>query len=108
MPGHEPPPVFPLDYVLFGYSGDPKRLTEVDRAALSQLIPCPHCGHGPHLFEEWGNRWGSYDWVICCSSSHCRAQVRIVSDGYTDQEGKRTRLTQLCHKWNRRYKPGPA
>lgn len=69
--------------------------------ADEKLLPCPHCGH--HAYEPErikGDAWGQWDWVIICSSSHCRARVQIIADDWT--EGDITRLSQLRRKWNRR------
>jgi hypothetical protein len=70
--------------------------------ADEKLFPCPHCGHHPYEpdREKCRDRYGEWDWVIRCSSSHCRAEVSICADGW--QEGERTRLTDLRQKWNRR------
>lgn len=47
------------------------------------LKPCPFCGHHAHEpVQVRGQAWGSYDWEIRCSSSHCCANVRIVADGW--------------------------
>lgn len=81
----------------------------------SDLLPCPFCGH--HACEPMnvqGERWGSYDWVIHCSSSHCGAQARIIADGWSEQidgtlnqhippsELYTDRLVQVRRMWNRR------
>lgn len=49
-----------------------------------ELLPCPHCGHNARLAdpEKDPNSWGGYQWAIICSSSHCRAMVTVVADGY--------------------------
>ena len=51
------------------------------------LSLCPHCGHGAHLTdpEKDPNTWGGYRWAIACSSSHCRASVSMVADGWFEQ-----------------------
>lgn len=81
-----------------------------------ELAPCPHCGHRAHLRdpEKSADMWGGYEWRIVCSSSHCRASVSIVADGYSEQiDGAlnphipknqlyRDRLTTLRQMWNRR------
>lgn len=82
------------------------------------LLPCPHCGHSANLTdpEKDPNSWGGYRWEIICSSSHCRASVSIVADGWFEQlDGKlnkhislanlyRDRVTDLRGMWNRRAK----
>lgn len=82
------------------------------------LLPCPHCGHPANLTdpEKDPNSWGGYRWAIVCSSSHCRAQVQIVADGWSEQLDRelnkhiepnrlyRDRVTTLRDMWNRRVK----
>lgn len=80
-----------------------------------ELLPCPFCGH--HACEPvqvQGERWGSYDWVIHCSSSHCGISARIVADDWSEQiDGALNphipadqlytdRLVQVRRMWNRR------
>lgn len=82
---------------------------------LDKLKPCPFCGH--HAYEPVqvrGQGWGSYDWEIRCSSSHCCANVRIVADGWErnlDPELNKhlspdqlydNRELKLRRMWNRR------
>lgn len=82
------------------------------------LLPCPHCGHSAHLAEpkKDPDTWGGYRWEIFCSSSHCRASVSIIADGWFEQvnmelnprcsnNGYRDRVTDLRDKWNRRTAP---
>lgn len=80
------------------------------------LLPCPHCGHSANLTdpEKDPNSWGGYRWEIVCSSSHCRASVSIVADGWSEQLDAelnrhipsdrlyRDRVTTLRGMWNRR------
>jgi hypothetical protein len=79
------------------------------------LLPCPHCGHHANLCDpkKDPDSWGGYRWEIVCSSSHCRARVCIVADGWFEQvdielnpghsnNGYRDRVTELRRKWNRR------
>lgn len=80
------------------------------------LLPCPHCGHRANLAEQQRDpdtTWGGYRWEIVCSSSHCRASVSIVADGWFEQidvklnpgcshNGYRDRVTTLRQMWNRR------
>jgi hypothetical protein len=79
------------------------------------LSPCPHCGHSANLTDpdKDPDVWGGYRWKIVCSSSHCRASVDIVADGWFEQidmqlnpgfpdNGYRDRITDLRAKWNRR------
>lgn len=82
------------------------------------LLPCPHCGHSANLTdpEKDPNSWGGYRWAIVCSSSHCRAQVQIVADGWSEQLDSelnkhipanrlyRDRVTNLRDMWNRRVR----
>jgi hypothetical protein len=82
------------------------------------LLPCPHCNHSANLTEPQRDpdTWGGYIWQIVCSSSHCRARVQIVADGYFQQitaelnphippnELYSDRLTSLRAKWNRRVR----
>lgn len=82
------------------------------------LLPCPFCNHMPYEPEQVkSDTWGRYDWIIRCSSSHCRANVRIVADGWKQEidpelnphippdQLYRDRLTDLRGMWNRRYDP---
>jgi hypothetical protein len=79
------------------------------------LLPCPHCDHHADLCDpaKDPDSWGGYRWEIVCSSSHCRARVCIVADGWFEQidiernpgcsnNGYRDRVTDLRAKWNRR------
>lgn len=80
------------------------------------LLPCPHCNHNANLTdpERDPNSWGGYQWSIVCSSSHCRARVMMVADGWFEQiDGElnkhirsqdlyRDRVTDLRRMWNRR------
>ncbi len=80
------------------------------------LLPCPHCRHSANLTdpEKDPNTWGGYRWVIVCSSSHCRASVSMVADGWFEQidaelnphirsdDLYRDRVTDLRRMWNRR------
>jgi len=79
------------------------------------LDPCPHCRHTAQLWEpvKDPDSWGGYQWSIGCTSSHCRAEVRTVADGWFDQvdmnlnpgwphNGYRDRVTDLRDRWNRR------
>jgi len=79
------------------------------------LLACPHCGHSANLTdpEKDPDTWGGYRWEIVCSSSHCRAKVTIVADGWSEQvdmklnpgwpaNGYRDRVTTLRDMWNRR------
>jgi hypothetical protein len=82
------------------------------------LLPCPHCTCRANLTDPQKDpdRWGGYQWVIQCSSSHCRASVSIVADGWFEQiDGElnkhvcpedlyNDRVTELCRMWNRRPK----
>lgn len=76
---------------------------------------CPHCNHYAVLCEPQRDpdTWGGYQWAIVCSSSHCRARVCIVADGWFEQidtelnpgcssNGYRDRVTALRDMWNRR------
>ncbi len=51
------------------------------------LLPCPHCDHHANLCDpvKDPDSWGGYLWEIICSSSHCRARVCIVADGWFEQ-----------------------
>lgn len=103
--GHEPPNTYDYSYVVQPHAYDTSAFNSHEVAALSNLVHCPHCGHGPHLWHERGQRWGSYDWVLRCSSGHCGARVVIVADGYREgTDESRTRITSLCRMWNRRFK----
>jgi hypothetical protein len=80
------------------------------------LDACPYCGHSANLcdLQKDPNTWGGYQWEIVCSSSHCRARVCIVADGWSQQlDGVRNphtspenlyddRVLELRRKWNRR------
>lgn len=79
------------------------------------LLPCPHCGHSANLTDPQKDpdTWGGYRWSITCSSSHCRASVTMVADGWFEQvdmqlnpgypsNGYRDRVTDLRNMWNRR------
>lgn len=82
------------------------------------LLPCPHCNHNANLTdpEKDPNSWGGYQWSIVCSSSHCRARVTMVADGWFEQiDGElnkhirsqdlyRDRVTDLRRMWNRRVR----
>lgn len=86
------------------------------------LLPCPHCEHSANLTDPQKDpdTWGGYRWVIVCSSSHCRASVSIVADGWFEHlDGTlnqhiqpeylyRDRVTQLRRMWNRRPAMSPA
>lgn len=83
-----------------------------------ELKPCPHCNHLANLVGPVKSRdtWGGYDWEIVCSSSHCRARVVIVCDGWYEEldsernphipkdELYRDRVTDLKRMWNRRIR----
>lgn len=61
------------------------------------LLACPFCRHYAYEPERvHGTRWGSWDWEIRCSSSHCAASVRLVADSWPD------RLIKVRQMWNRR------
>lgn len=80
------------------------------------LLACPHCAHSANLTDPQKDpdTWGGYRWAIVCSSSHCRASVSIVADGWFEQidaalnphfasnELYRDRVTDLRRMWNRR------
>lgn len=79
------------------------------------LLSCPHCGHSANLTDpdKDPNSWGGYQWSIVCSSSHCRARVTMVADGWFEQldaelnpyppeQFYRDRVTDLRRMWNRR------
>lgn len=88
---------------------------EIRTGEKYDLLPCPHCGHHATLAEPQRdpNTWGGYRWEIVCSSSHCRASVAIIADGWFEQvdmelnpdypaNGYSDRLTDLRQRWNRR------
>jgi rRNA maturation protein Nop10 len=98
---------------------DAIQMVEYQTGTEWKLLPCPHCGHSASLSEPQKDpdRWGGYRWTIVCSSSHCRAAVNIVADGWYEQidgelnkhipadELYRDRVTNLRDKWNRRVAP---
>ncbi len=91
-------------------------IVELKTGERFALKPCPHCGHSANLTdpEKDPNSWGGYQWEIVCSSSHCRAKVTIVADGWSEQLSAelnrhipenqlyRDRVTTLRGMWNRR------
>lgn len=92
------------------------RYVEARTGEKFDLLPCPHCGHSAYLADPQKDpeTWGGYRWAIVCSSSHCRANVSIVADGWFEQiDGElnkhipanqlyRDRVTDLRRMWNRR------
>ena len=85
------------------------------------ILACPHCNHHANLTDPARDPdiWGGYQWSIVCSSSHCRARVCMVADGWFEQvdmalnpgypsNGYRDRVTNLRDMWNRRAAPSNA
>lgn len=101
----------------FQFSADAIRTVEDRTDEKFTLLPCPHCGHSANLRdpEKDPNSWGGYQWKIVCSSSHFRASVSIVADGWYEQiDGElnqhiapnrlyRDRVADLRQMWNRRH-----
>ena len=96
---------------------DAIRFAEERTGEKFYLKPCPHCGHSANLCdpEKDPNTWGGYQWEIVCSSSHCRAKVTMVADGWFEQvdtelnpgwpsNGYDDRVTELRRMWNRRVR----
>ena len=96
---------------------DAIKIVEERTGEKFSLDSCPHCGHSANLTdpEKDPNSWGGYQWSIICSSSHCRARVMIVADGWFEQvdmklnpghpnNGYCDRVTTLRRMWNRRIK----
>lgn len=99
----------------FQHAEDAIKLIEERTGEKFTLLPCPHCDHNANLCdpERDPDVWGGYQWSITCSSSHCRARVCIVADGWYEQvdmklnpshpnNGYRDRVMDLRDKWNRR------
>jgi hypothetical protein len=99
----------------FQYAADAIKTAEERTGEKFELLPCPHCGHHANLCDPQRdpNSWGGYQWEIICSSSHCRARVCIVADGWFEQidmqlnpgfssNGYSDRVTHLRGMWNRR------
>lgn len=99
----------------FQFAEDAIKTVEERTGSKFDLLPCPHCGHHANLADPQKdpNSWGSYQWEIVCSSSHCRASVCMVADGWFEQisielnpgcsdNGYRDRVTDLRRMWNRR------
>ncbi len=64
--------------------------------AIPELKSCPYCGHYACFTETiHGEHWGQWDYRIWCSSSHCRAEIRLPA-----LSGNKARLMA---KWNQRY-----
>lgn len=102
----------------FQYAADAIQSAEERTGEKFALSACPHCGHQANLTdpEKDPDTWGGYRWEIVCSSSHCRARVCIVADGWFEQvdmalnpgyasNGYRDRVTTLRGMWNRRVSP---
>lgn len=100
----------------FQFAADAIKNIEERTGEKFELLPCPHCGLSANLTdpEKDPNSWGGYRWEIVCSSSHCRARVCMVADGWFEQlDGElnkhipperlyRDRVTDLRGMWNRR------
>ena len=102
----------------FQHAADAIKTAEERTGEKFALLPCPHCGHHANLCdpEKDPASWGGYQWEIVCSSSHCRARVCIVADGWFEQvdmelnpgfpsKGYSDRVTTLRRMWNRRCQP---
>lgn len=62
---------------------------------IPELVDCPYCGHFACFTDDvHGEVWGSWEYRIWCSSSHCRAEIRLPA-----LPGNKSRL---IGKWNRR------
>lgn len=99
----------------FQQAADAIKTIEERTGEKFELSPCPHCGHSANLRDPQkdSDSCGGYRWEIVCSSSHCRARVCIVADGWFEQvdmglnpgypsNGYRDRVTNLRSMWNRR------
>lgn len=99
----------------YQFAADAIKTAEERTGEKFTLLPCPHCGHHAALCdpEKDPASWGGYRWEIVCSSSHCRARVCIVADGWFEQvdmnlnrgypsNGYSDRVTTLRRMWNRR------
>ena len=71
----------------FQFAADAIKTAEERTGEKFELLPCPHCDHHANLCDPQKdpNSWGGYQWEIVCSSSHCRARVCIVADGWFEQ-----------------------
>lgn len=104
----------------FQFAADAIHNAEARTGIKFDLLPCPHCNHSARLTDPQKDpdSWGGYQWSIICSSSHCRARVCIVADGWFEQvdmelnpgypdNGYRDRVMDLRGKWNRRVTAQP-
>lgn len=105
----------------FQHKEDAIKTAEDRTGGKFDLLPCPHCGHSANLTDpdKDPDCWGGYEWSIVCSSSHCRARVTMVADGWYEQvnielnpcwpdKGYRDRVTELRQMWNRRVIRDPV
>jgi hypothetical protein len=68
----------------------------VSGVGSTDLLACPFCGHHANIEQPvHAEAWGRWVTPVRCSSSHCRAELKLPSD-YPDVE---MRLTVM---WNRR------